>query len=106
MAKLTNRELYSGTNPGGLNVALDILGYLEELGTDEIYHYYSSFPEEIDYNLVQYGEMRVYYSDIRKMYIEAGRTEAENWSDTKLWYEYKRSVGGIAKRLLKKEGRI
>lgn len=38
----------------------DIWDYLEELGAEEVAHYRSSFPRESDFNLVNYGSMRVY----------------------------------------------
>ena len=73
---------------------------LQDLGIEEIKHYKQEFPNELDYNLVQYGCLLVYYEDIRQMYITAGY-KAENWSNEKLWQSYKRQVRYIVNQLLK-----
>lgn len=93
----------------------DIWDYLEDLGTDEVKHYMNAFPRKTDYNLVQYGSMRVYYADIREMYVKAGAKRcgetyerARNGnvardykiSDDQLWECYKRDVGRIAREFI------
>lgn len=90
----------------------DIWSYLDDLGADELLHYMNTFPRETDFNLVQYGEMRIYYSEIREMYVNAGakqygetykRARGENVavdykiSDSEIWEHYKRDVGHIAR---------
>lgn len=90
----------------------DIWDYLEDLGTDEVKRYMNAFPRETDYNLVQYGNMRIYYSEIREMYVNAGAKQysetykrARNGnaagdykiSDDQLWEFYKRDVARIAR---------
>lgn len=89
----------------------DIWEYLEELGIDEVKHYMNAFPRETDFNLVQYGCMRIYYCEIREMYANAGakgyldvykRGRGENVagdykiSNDQLWENYKRDVRRIA----------
>lgn len=95
----------------------DIWEYLEELGTDEVKRYMDAFPRETDYNLVQYGNMRIYYVEIRDMYANAG---ARNYlkvrkrttrngergdyfiSNDDLWEHYKRDVARIAREFIKR----
>lgn len=104
----------------------DIWDYLEELGAEEVAHYRSSFPRESDFNLVNYGSMRVYYFEIRDMYERAGckwakeeykqraaarRKGAElgdyKVTDSELWGIYRSDVGKVSRIYLeqaKKEG--
>ena len=90
----------------------DIWEYIDDLGMSELIHYMNAFPNEPDYNLVNYGEMRIYYSEIRQMFINAGakqygetykRARGENaagdWkiSDCEMWEFYRRDVGRVAR---------
>lgn len=90
----------------------DIWEYLEDLGMPELIHYMTSFPNEPDFNLVNYGEMRIYYAEIRDMYVNAGNKKcAETYKksrnghmygdpkidDFELWEKYRRDVGYVAK---------
>ena len=45
-----------------------IEGQLLDLGLDEVKHYKESFPNEIDYNIAQYGNLSIYYYDVRQLY--------------------------------------
>ena len=72
---------------------------LKELGIEEVKHYMESFPNEIDYNIAQYGSVLVYYSDVRKLYKDCGYKTMDNWSDQKIWETYKRQVGYVARHL-------
>ena len=74
---------------------------LLELGLDEVKHYKKSFPNEIDYNIAQYGSVLVYYSDIKQMYKDCGYKSLEKMSDEKVWEIYKRQVGYMARQLVK-----
>lgn len=95
----------------------DIWGYLKELGIDEVKHYMGAFPRETDFNLVQYGEMRIYYAEIREMYVNAGakkygqtRKRAGKYgdygdyliSDDRLWEDYKKAVGYVAREFARR----
>lgn len=87
-----------------LNTVLNqIENDLKWIGLPEIAHYMQEFPNEPDYNLVQYGNMLVYYWEIRKMYINAGYKTFENnkISDSKMWETYKRQVGYVARKIMK-----
>ena len=87
----------------------DIADYLKELGKDEVKHYMDGFPHEVDYNLVQYGNMRIYYYEIRDLYDRAGymhimdtnKNGEYKFSNNELWDAYKRAVGHIARRMVK-----
>lgn len=98
-------------------VYADIWESLEELGPDEVKHYMRGFPHEVDYNLVQYGNMRVYYCEIRDMYVDAGAAQYAkvrkragkngmrgDWliSNDELWEHYKRDVGHVAREYVKR----
>ena len=62
-----------------LNTVLNqIEGNLLQFGKDEIKRYMKEYPYETDYNISQYGNMLVYYWEIRKMYINAGYKTFEN----------------------------
>ena len=84
-----------------------VLNQIEEnllqFGKDEIKRYMKEYPCETDYNISQYGNMLVYYWEIRKMYINAGYKTFENnkISDSKMWEIYKRQVGYVARQIMK-----
>lgn len=65
----------------------------------EIAHYKREFPKEIDFNLVQYGNMLIYYYDIRAMYARHGYKSMDRMSDDQVWETYKRQVGYVARNL-------
>ena len=83
----------------------DVLTRIErqllELGLDEVKHYKKSFPNEIDYNIAQYGSVLVYYSDVKQMYKDCGYKSLEKMSDEKVWEIYKRQVGYVVRQLIK-----
>ena len=87
-----------------LNTVLNqIEEQLRDLEPSEIACYMKEFPHEPDYNIAQYGNMLIYYDDIRKMYISAGyKTFFGNTiSDTSMWNIYKSQVGYVARELMK-----
>lgn len=65
----------------------------------EIVHYRCEFPNEIDFNLVQYGNMLIYYYDIRAMYARHGYKSMDRMSDAQVWETYKRQVGYVARTI-------
>ena len=90
------------------NVKLNtVLNQIEEdlkwLELPEIAHYMQEFPNEPDYNIAQYGNMLIYYCDIRKMYTDAGYKsfEGNRIPDNKMWEIYKRQVGYVARQIMK-----
>lgn len=78
-----------------------IEGQLLDLGLDEVKHYKDSFPNEIDYNIVQYGNLLIYYFAIREMYRECGYKSLDKMSNEKVWEIYKRQVGYVARQLVR-----
>lgn len=76
---------------------------LQDLGISEIKRYYNEFKSEIDYNIAQYGNMLIYYSDIRELYRNSGYKTMEKWSDNKVWETYKRQVGYVARLIMRGE---
>ena len=68
-----------------LNAVLNgIYEDLQELGVNEVRRYKEEFKHETDYNIAQYGNMLVYYYDIREMYKNAGYKSFDNMSDSKM----------------------
>ena len=80
-------------------IEIDLL----QLGKNEIAHYMQDNPNEPDYNLAQYGNMLIFYCNIRKMYTDAGYKifEENRIPDNKLWEIYKRQVGYVARQIMK-----
>ena len=53
-----------------LNYVLnDIYSYLMEMGKDDIKRYMKDFSYKADYNIYQYGNMRVYNDEIKELYL-------------------------------------
>lgn len=72
----------------------------EDEARAEIKHYKESFPKEPDYNLAQYGNLIVYYSDLREMFIRCGYSakELKKVSDFRLWKIYLYRVGYVVRK--------
>ena len=89
-----------------LDIKEQLLYYMGENkkeALDQIKDYAKSFPRETDYNIVQYGNLLIYYDDIRDMYKKAGYgSSIDRLSDDKLWETYKRQVGYVARYLMNK----
>lgn len=82
-----------------LNYVLnDIYEDLMELGKEDIKRYMHNFPNEIDFNIYQYGNMRIYYSEIKELY--KNYKCLKNASIDKLINIYKRQVGYMARLIL------
>lgn len=82
-----------------LNYVLnDIYSYLLDMGKDEIKRYMHNYPNEIDYNIYQYGNMRVYYYEIEELY--KNYKCLKNASIDKLIGIYKRQVGYMARLIV------
>lgn len=71
----------------------------------EIKRYTSEFPREIDYNLVQYGNLTVCNYEVRQMYIRAGYNCAK-WGYARVWDMYKRHVGLAAREIVKETASV
>ena len=79
----------------------DILESLQEFGIEEVARYYKEFNNEKDYNIVQYGNLLMYYDDIRELYRRNGYISLDKMSDNRIWDIYKRQVGYVARALIK-----
>lgn len=81
----------------------DILDSLNDLGLEEVKRYYKEFKEYKDYNIVDYGNLLIYYEDIRELYKSNGYKSIDKMSDSKVWETYKRQVGYVARFMLREE---
>lgn len=97
--KKVQLQSYYSKNKKLNNLLLNIEEQLKYLGIDEVKHYMEEFPNEIDYNIVQYGNLLVYYSQVREFYAQNGYKCIDKMSDAKLWETYKRQVGYVARHL-------
>lgn len=87
-----------------LNTVLNrIENDLKDFDLSEIALYMQEYPNEPDYNIVDYANMLIYYWEVRQMYIKAGYKSFEDnrISDSKMWKIYKRQVGYVARELMK-----
>lgn len=82
-----------------LNYVLnDIYSYLLEMGKDDIKRYIKYYLNEIDYNIYQYGNMRIYNDEIVELYKDYKCLK--NASIHKLIDIYKRQVGYMARLII------
>lgn len=79
----------------------DILDSLKELGLEEVKRYYKEFKEHKDYNIVGYGNLLIYYEDIRELYTSNGYKSVNKMSDRKIWETYKRQVGYVTRLMIR-----
>ena len=85
-----------------LNTVLNgIYEDLKEFGVDEVKRYKNEFKHEPDYNIAQYGNLLIYYYDVREMYKNAGYKSMEKMGDGKIWEIYKKQVGYVARILIR-----
>lgn len=82
------------------NALMGIESDLLELGIDEIKRYYNAFKYESDYNIVQYGNVLVYYNQVYEFYRKCGYKSTDRMSTDKIWDLYKRQVGYVARCLV------
>lgn len=69
----------------------------EEQSRSEIKRYCKEFPRVADCNLAQYGNVLVYYYQVREMYARHGYKSIDRLSDSKVWGIYKGQVGYVAR---------
>ena len=73
---------------------------LDNLGLEEIEIYYNTFKNEADFNIVQYGNMLVYYDQIYDFYRKCGYKSTDKMSTDKIWDLYKSQVGYVTRKLI------
>ena len=81
-------------------VLMGIESDLLELGINEIKRYYNEFKNEIDFNIVQYGNMLIYYDQIYDFYRKCGYKSTDKMSTDKIWDLYKNQVGYVTRKLI------
>lgn len=74
-----------------------------EESMNNIRRYVKTFPNEPDYNLVQFGNLMVSSSQVREFYRDCGYKSMQRESDDKIWATYLRQVGYVARQLLKEK---
>lgn len=72
----------------------------EEESLHEVLHYYRSFPREVDFNIVQYGSLLVYYVQVREFYEQCEYPNVDKMSNDELWELYKKDVGYVVRTLI------
>lgn len=80
----------------------DIYQSLEELGLEEVKRYHDEFKLQgiKDYNIVEYGNLLIYYDDIRDLYKKNGYKTINKMSDERVWATYKSQVGYLVRFML------
>lgn len=73
----------------------------EEESLEEIRRYMQEFPKEKDYNLVNYGNLLVYFVQVRDLYKRCGYEIIDRINNTVLWETYRRQVGYVAREIMK-----
>ena len=81
-------------------VLTEIENDLLDLGLEEIKRYYNEFKNEVDYNIVQYGNMLIYYNEIYDFYRSCGYKTTDKMTTDKIWNLYKNQVGYVAKKII------
>ena len=77
------------------------MGANKKEAISEIKRYKRDFPREPDYNIAQYGNLLIYYGDVRKAYKKAGYgSTIDKMSDSRLWETYKRQVGWVVRYIV------
>lgn len=71
----------------------------EEQSRKEIKRYCKEFPRVTDCNLAQYGNVLIYYCQVREMYARHGYRSMDRLSDSKVWEIYKGQVGYVARKI-------
>lgn len=81
---------------------LEILDTKEE-SLRQVERYVKDFPREPDCNLVNYGNLLIYYANIREFYISCGYSyeNINRKSDNEIWETYRKQVGYVAREIIK-----
>jgi hypothetical protein len=66
---------------------------------NEIARYRKEFKSEPDYNIAKYGNLLIYYSDVREMFVNCGYSEKhlKRFSDSRIWEMYLYRVGEVVR---------
>ena len=102
-AKEKNDDKYRGDEDAILEIVKEsLLEWCEneEESLSEVRRYMDEFPKEPDYNIVQHGNLLVYYNDIRLFY-NRNNYDVTDMNDEEVWEMYKMHVGKSVKQLMK-----
>lgn len=69
---------------------------------EDLRRYKENFPNEIDYNYAQYGNLNIYYYEVRDLFEKFGYN-TKRISDTKIWEMYRFAVREVIDYILEKE---
>lgn len=69
----------------------------EEQSRNEVKRYVNEFRRVDDCNIAQYGNMLIYYYQVRDMYRKHGYKSMDRISDNQVWAIYLRQVGYVAR---------
>ena len=69
----------------------------EEQSRKEIKRYRREFPRVTDCNIAQYGNVLIYYHQVREMYEKCGYKSVSRMSDKAVWECYLGQVGYVAR---------
>lgn len=75
----------------------------EEQSRSEIKRYCKEFPRVTDCNLAQYGNVLIYYYQVRDMYAKHGYKSMERMSDNRVWSIYLQQVGYVARMIAREQ---
>lgn len=75
----------------------------EEQSRNEIKRYCKEFPRVTDCNLAQYGNVLIYYYQVRDMYTKHGYKSMDRMSNNKVWSIYLHQVGYIARMIARED---
>lgn len=69
----------------------------EEQSRNEVKRYVNEFWHVDDCNIAKYGNMLIYYYQVRDMYKKHGYKSMDRISDNQVWAIYLRQVGYVAR---------
>lgn len=75
----------------------------EEQSRNEVKRYCTEFSRVTDCNLAQYGNVLIYYYQVRDMYTKHGYKSMDKMSDNKVWSIYLQQVGYVARKIARNE---
>ena len=93
----TNNQIKFSKNAKLQKALASIYEDLQKLGNDEVVRYKKEFRNEPDFNIAQYGNLIIYFEDVRNFYKSCGYKSFDNMADGKMWDIYLRQVGYIAR---------
>lgn len=73
---------------------------LDNIGLEEMKRYYKEFKNQLDYNIAQYGNLLIYYTEVRDFYKDLNFTDYLNYSDEKIWEQYKKDIGIVVRKMI------